>query len=80
MKPRNRRIPPASREPHPRTQRHDSSDAEDFPESDDVPEPAGFLELDSILEPDDACWEAFLADDDQLDPTPEPGDFWLGAA
>ena len=29
---------------------------------------------------DDACWDVFIADDDQLDPDPEPGDFWFEAA
>jgi hypothetical protein len=27
-------------------------------------------------ETDDACWEVFVADDDERDPLPEPGDFW----
>ncbi|MCC7473879.1 MAG: hypothetical protein IT425_00665 [Pirellulales bacterium] len=31
------------------------------------------LEEDTL---DEACWEAFLADDDELDPDPEYGDFW----
>jgi hypothetical protein len=26
---------------------------------------------------DDPCWDVFLPDDDELDPLPEPGDFWL---
>mgnify|MGYP001454585756 CR=1 FL=1 len=25
---------------------------------------------------DDDPWEAFIADEDQCDPLPEPGDFW----
>jgi len=25
----------------------------------------------------DDPWDAFLVDDDQLDPLPEPGDFWI---
>ena len=29
------------------------------------------------LEFDDGPWEAFLPDDDQSDPLPEPGDFWI---
>jgi hypothetical protein len=28
------------------------------------------------IDPDDAHWDAFLADEDELDPQPEPGDFW----
>jgi hypothetical protein len=26
---------------------------------------------------DDAKWDVFLPDDDELDPQPAPGDFWL---
>jgi len=26
---------------------------------------------------DDDCWDAFLPDEGQHDPLPEPGDFWL---
>ena len=29
------------------------------------------------MEFDDGPWEAFLPDDDQTDPVPEPGDFWI---
>ena len=32
---------------------------------------------DAPLELDDDSWEAFLPDDDELDPIPEPGDFWI---
>lgn len=31
------------------------------------------------LEFDDRHWDAFLPDDDQFDPLPEPGDFWFEA-
>jgi hypothetical protein len=27
---------------------------------------------------DDERWDAFIADDDELDPLPDPGDFWIG--
>ena len=26
---------------------------------------------------DDSRWEALIADEDELDPEPEPGDFWV---
>lgn len=26
---------------------------------------------------DDARWEAFIPDDDEVDPAPDPGDFWI---
>ena len=29
------------------------------------------------MEFDDGPWESFLPDDDQTDPLPEPGDFWI---
>ena len=32
-------------------------------------------DLDNI-DPDDDHWDAFLADEDELDPSPEFGDFW----
>jgi len=35
------------------------------------------LEDSNPLEFDDDQWDAFLPDDDQQDPLPEPGDFWL---
>jgi hypothetical protein len=28
------------------------------------------------IDPDDDHWDAFLADEDELDPEPELGDFW----
>jgi hypothetical protein len=38
-------------------------------------------EFDDVEDPDepelaDPHWDAFLADDDELDPQPAPGDFW----
>jgi hypothetical protein len=44
-----------------------------------LPEP-GDPEDDNFEVPaidDDAKWDAFVPDDDELDPLPEPGDFWL---
>jgi hypothetical protein len=38
-------------------------------------EPDDSSELDKI-DPDDPRWDAFIADDDERDPQPEPGDFW----
>ncbi len=38
-------------------------------------EPEDSNELDE-LDPDDECWDAFLADDDERDSQPEYGDFW----
>jgi len=29
------------------------------------------------LEQEDDRWDAFLPDDGELDPLPEPGDFWI---
>jgi hypothetical protein len=28
------------------------------------------------IDPDDPCWDAFVADDDERNPEPEFGDFW----
>ena len=38
--------------------------------------PAGWDDR-TPLEPEDDRWDAFLPDDDQHDPLPEPGDFWV---
>ena len=27
--------------------------------------------------PDDSHWDVFIPDDDELDPLPEPGDYWI---
>lgn len=47
----------------------------DLPES-ETDEP---IELDALddADDDDSRWDAFLADDDERDPLPEPGDFWI---
>jgi hypothetical protein len=34
-------------------------------------------DFDAPTDDDDAKWDAFLADDDELDPLPDYGDFWL---
>jgi hypothetical protein len=52
--------------------RHNQPADEELLPSLDPDEPTDLDEID----PDDERWDAFLADDDELDPTPEPGDFW----
>jgi hypothetical protein len=53
----------------------ESGSTSDYPwfdpddDSDDLNEP-------EELDLDDPHWDAFLADDDELDPQPAPGDFW----
>jgi hypothetical protein len=32
---------------------------------------------DSFPIPDDSHWDVFIPDDDEVDPLPEPGDFWI---
>lgn len=53
-------------------------DAEDEP---DDPDPElldpGNLMIDEPPSGDDAYWDAFIPDDDECDPLPEPGDFWM---
>ncbi len=46
----------------------------DFPDREDFPADAGDA---TPLELDDNDWDAFLPDDEELDPLPEPGDFWI---
>lgn len=50
------------------------------PEPNDQREPEEASDLDEFDGPtvDDADWEAFIADDDERDPQPAPGDFWMG--
>lgn len=42
-------------------------------------EPTETDELDNLtdVDPEDRHWDAFLADDDERDPQPDPGDFWF---
>ncbi len=40
-------------------------------------EPSEPEELDLPHDNDDAHWEVFIPDDDECDPWPEPGDFWI---
>lgn len=37
----------------------------------------GGPEVDDPLANDDSYWDVFIPDDDQCDPLPEPGDFWM---
>ena len=42
-------------------------------------EPDEPSDLDNLVRPfadDDSHWDAFIPDDDEFDPLPEPGDFW----
>ena len=72
--------PKKSRDETPSLQREpvvdsESDEARDYPwfdPEDDCDDVGEFDELD----PDDPHWDAFLADDDELDPQPAPGDFW----
>jgi hypothetical protein len=58
-----------SHDQRPQGDQESSHNADDFPANDEIDE------LNEI-DPDDPYWDAFLADDDELDPQPEPGDFW----
>ena len=48
----------------------------EFP-PEELTEPSDLEELDFPEFDDDARWDAFIADDDERDPRPEPGDFWI---
>jgi hypothetical protein len=43
---------------------------QDWP--DDPDDPSGFP-----VPGDDSHWDVFVPDDDEIDPLPEPGDFWI---
>lgn len=67
------RIPPGNSEPPP----DEPSDLDVAPdESSDQSE----IEFENALfaDEDDSRWEAFILDDDERDPEPEQGDFWIG--
>lgn len=55
-------------EPHQPTEPDEPSDLDsgDIPCTDDLDGPL-----------DETQWEAFVPDDDQWDPEPDPGDFWI---
>jgi len=55
------------------TIRPDDTRRDDFQTSHDDPDE---LSDTDVIDLDDERWEAFLADEDELDPDPEPGDFW----
>jgi hypothetical protein len=57
-------LPPVV-DPEPVDQPDEPSDLDD-----EIPEP------DAIPETNEADWDVFVADDDQRDPLPEPGDFY----
>ncbi len=51
------------------------------PGVDEPPEPEEASELEFEELPctdDDSHWEAFIPDEDERDPEPDPGDFWMG--
>ena len=51
-----------------------SSPAPSFGEPDHSPDHA---DAGPISTDDDGRWDVFLPDDDEIDPLPEPGDFWV---
>ena len=51
-------------------------DAPQTEPSDDDPDPDE-LDIDDRPTGEDAYWDAFIPDEDECDPLPEPGDFWL---
>lgn len=39
-------------------------------------EPSDLDDFDAPCTDDDSQWDAFIPDDDEFDPLPDPGDFW----
>ena len=62
------KLPP----PQHRQRSHESGDPASRMEQPDEPDDADLPGLD-----DEAHWDAFLADDDEIDPLPAPSDFWI---
>lgn len=55
---------------------HESEIPRDYPWPDPDDDDFDDLAEPNKLDLDDPHWDAFLADDDELDPQPAPGDFW----
>jgi hypothetical protein len=61
------------------------ADLTEFPDDNDpdldepvAPDDASDLEFEEMpCTDDDSRWEAFVPDDDEFDPQPEPNDFWI---
>lgn len=66
-----RKTPQASRPPDKATWSHEPVEAVQRP-SIETEDASDFDDID----PDDDRWDAFLVDEDELDPVPEFGDFW----
>jgi hypothetical protein len=66
-----RKTPRTAQRPNEESWPHEPAEAAQLPavESD---EPSDVDDID----PDDDRWDAFLVDEDELDPMPELGDFW----
>jgi len=65
---------------NPDTLPDEPSDVELEPSEPDEPSELDFTDMpctDAGAGTDESPWEAFLPDDDQWDPEPEPGDFWI---
>jgi len=44
------------------------------------PEPSDWEPLDIPCTDDDSSWDVFIPDDDEEDPLPGPGDFWIDSS
>ena len=69
--PSDRRLIPVGRRPPDQQPTPEEPTPPDLP--DDDPDDS---DLEDFPDLDDSHWEAFVPDDDECDPEPEPGDFW----
>jgi hypothetical protein len=53
------------------------AEADASEESDDA---SNLDDFDAAISNDDAHWDVFISDDDELDPIPDPNDFWMDSA
>jgi hypothetical protein len=58
------------------TWRSDDADEEPDDREPELMDP-GNREIDDLPDGDDAYWDVFIPDEDERDPLPEPGDFWI---
>lgn len=57
----------------------DSDDWDDASDLDFVDMPCTDAGGSGCINDDDSRWDAFLADEDETDPAPDPRDFWLAS-
>ncbi len=74
---RHAERPAAAESPHPPDDADQEADGREPVAPDPELSDPDDLEIDDPLGGDDAYWDVFIPDEDECDPLPEPGDFWV---